>query len=180
VPQLFSTALVYALPFGRGKPWLSSGMASRVFGNWQLNGIVTLRSGQVYTPQMNLDIANIGAVNNQNRARPNLVGDWRVAKPAPEAWFNRAAFAAPPAFTYGTAGRHILRSDSSQNLDISLFREDRLTERVKLQIRAESFNMLNHPTFGVPGSAVPTPLFGQVTSTASTARQVQLGLKMIF
>jgi hypothetical protein len=180
IPQLFSTALVYQLPFGPGKPWLSSGFASRVFGNWQVNGITTLRSGQVYTPQMNLDIANIGAVNNQNRARPNLVGDWRVANPRPEAWFNKAAFAAPPAFTYGTAGRNILRSDALQNFDLSLFREDKITERMKLQFRVESFNLANHPTFGVPGSAVPTPLFGQVTSTASTARQVQLGLKLLF
>lgn len=180
IPHLFSTALVYGLPFGRGKPWLSSGVASRVFGNWQFNGIATIRSGQVYTPQMNLDIANIGAINNPNRVRPNLVGEWRVANPTPAAWFNKAAFAAPPAFTYGTAGRNILRSDSLYNFDVSLFREDQLTERLKLQFRAESFNTFNHPTFGVPGSGVTSPLFGQVTSTASTARQVQLGLKLLF
>lgn len=180
VPQLFSTAMVYGLPFGRGKHWLANGIASRIFGNWQLNGIVTLRSGQVFTPQMNLDIANIGAVNNPNRARPNVVGDWRLSNPRPEAWFNRAAFAAPPAFTYGTAGRNILRSDSLQNFDISLFREDKITERLKMQLRAESFNSFNHPTFGVPGSVVTAPQFGQVTGTASTARQIQLGLKLLF
>lgn len=180
VPQLFSTALVYAFPFGHGKPWLTSGVASRVFGNWQFNGIVILRSGQVYTPQMNLDIANIGAVNNSNRARPDVVGDWHVANPRPEAWFNKSAFAAPRAFTYGTAGRNILRSDSLRNFDISLFREDKLTERFKLQFRAESFNTVNHPTFGQPQALVTSPLFGQVTGTASTARQIQLGLKLLF
>ncbi len=95
IPQLFSTAAIYALPFGHGKPWLNRGVASRMFGNWQLNGIVTLRSGEAFTPQTNLDIANIGAVNNSNRARPDVVGDWHVDHPRPEAWFNKAAFAAP-------------------------------------------------------------------------------------
>ncbi len=180
IPHLFSTAAVYSLPFGHGKPLLNRGFASRIFGNWQLNGIVTLRSGEVFTPQMNLDIANIGAVNNATRARPDLVGNPRLANPRPEAWFNKAAFAQPRQFTFGSAGRHILRSDSLQNLDLSLFREDRIGERFKLQFRAESFNTMNHPAFGIPQSVFTNPQFGQASGTASTARQIQMGLKLIF
>lgn len=180
VPHVFSTAVVYQIPFGRGRPWLSSGVPSRIFGNWQFNGIVTLRSGEVFTPQLNLDIANIGAVANGNRVRPDVVGEWRLDNPRPEAWFNRTAFAAPRQFSFGTAGRNILRSDALQNYDLSFFREDRIRENIKLQFRAEFFNAFNHPTFGLPESVVTNPLFGQVRNTASTARQIQLGLKLLF
>ena len=130
IPHLFSTAAVYALPFGHGKP--------------QLNGIVTLRSGEAFTPQTNSDIANIGAVNNANRARPDMVGDWHVDHPRPETWRNKATFAAPRQFTYGNAG--------------------------------ELFNTFNHPTFAIPQTVTMNLQFGQVGGTASTARQIQLGL----
>jgi len=155
-------------------------MASRIFGNWQLNSIVTLRSGEPFTPQTNSDIANIGAVNSANRARPDVVGDWHVDHPRPEAWFNKTAFAAPRQFTYGTAGRNILRSQSLKNVDLSLFREDRITERIKLQFRGELFNTFNHPTFAIQQTVTTNPQFGQVSGTASTARQIQLGLKALF
>jgi hypothetical protein len=180
IPHLFSTAVVYELPFGPRKPWLSSGLAARIFGNWKINGIVMLRSGEVFTPQMNADIANIGAVNNASRARPDLVGDPRLDDPRPEAWFNTRAFAAPRQYTFGSAGRNILRSQSLQNFDASLFREDRIGERARLQFRAELFNAFNHPTFGIPQTVFTNRLFGQVSNTASTARQIQLGVKLIF
>jgi hypothetical protein len=180
VPHLFSTAVVYNLPFGHGKQWLNHGIPSRIFGNWQLNGILTLRSGEVFTPQMNLDIANTGAVNNATRARPDVVGDWHVSNPKPEAWFNKAAFAAPKQFTFGNAGRNILRSASYEDVDLSLFREDRINERFKLQFRAETFNFFNHPTFAIPQAVVTNPQFGQVSGTSSTARQIQMGLKLLF
>ena len=62
----------------------------------------------------------------------------------------RAPFASPAQFTYGTAGRNILRTDSQQNFDFGVFREDQISERVKTQFRAEFFNVFNHPTFGIP------------------------------
>jgi hypothetical protein len=180
VPHVFSTAVVYELPFGRGRAWLASGPLSRITGNWQFNGIVTLRNGEVFTPQMNADIANIGAVNNASRVRPDLLGNPHLDNPRPEMWFNKDAFAAPRQFTFGSAGRNILRSDAMQNFDLSLFREDNIGERARLQFRAELFNAFNHPTFGVPQSVFTNRLFGQVATTASTARQIQLGLKLLF
>jgi hypothetical protein len=180
VPHMFSIAGVYGMPFGKGKPWLNHGVASSILGNWQWNGGVVLRSGEVYTPQMNLDIANIGAVNNATRARPDVVGEWRVANPKPEAWFNKAAFQAPRQFTFGNAGRNILRSDALADVVLSLVRVDRITERMRLQFRVEAFNVLNHPTFGIPQAVVTNPQFGQISGTSSTARQVQLGLKLLF
>jgi hypothetical protein len=180
VPHMLSVAAVYSLPFGRGKQWLNQGVGSRIFGNWQVNGILVLRSGQPYNPQMNLDIANIGAVNNATRARPDLVGDPKLDNPSPEAWFNKSAFASPRQFNFGSAGRNILRSDALQNVDLSLFRQDRITERFTLQFRVESFNLMNHPTFGIPQTVFTNVQFGRVAGTESTARQIQLGLKLLF
>jgi hypothetical protein len=180
LPHVFSAGVVYALPFGKGKKLATQGLAPRLLGNWQVNALVLLRSGRPYTPITNLDSANIGATTSNTRTRPNLLRDPRLANPAPAAWFDRSAFAAPAPFTFGTAGRNQLRSDAFQNIDLSLFREDRLTERIGAQIRVESFNAFNHPTFGVPQTLFTSPAFGQVSGTVSTARQVQLALKLIF
>ena len=150
ITHVFSIAGIYALPFGRGKAWLNHGIGSHVFGNWQLNGIVQARSGQPFTPVTNLDIANVGALDAASRDRPDLVGDPHLSNPTPALWFNKAAFRSPAQYTFGNAGRNILRSGALKQLDLSLFREDRITERVKLQFRAESFNLLNHPAFDVP------------------------------
>lgn len=180
LPQVFSAGAVYALPFGKGKKFATQGFAARILGNWQVNALVLLRSGRPFTPITNLDSANIGATTSNTRTRPNLLRDPRLSTPTPGAWFDRSAFAAPAAFTFGTAGRNQLRSDAFQNVDLSLFREDHWTERIGTQIRVESFNAVNHPTFGAPQTLFTSPAFGQVSSTVSTARQVQLALKVIF
>jgi outer membrane receptor protein involved in Fe transport len=176
IPHNFSTALIYQLPFGKGQRWLDSGPLSRVLGNWQINAIVQLRSGQPFTPTMNADVANIGATTT----RPDLIGDPHLDNPTPEAWFDKGAYAAPRQYTYGSSGRNQLRTDSLQNVDLSLFREDRFTERIRMQLRAEAFNLLNHATFGIPQLNFTNARFGQVTSTVSTARQIQLGLRFLF
>lgn len=176
IPHNFSGAIVYDLPFGKGRRWVTSGRAATVLGAWQLNAIVLLRSGQTYTPAMGLDVANIGT----NSTRPDLTGDPAVAHPSPEAWFNKLAYASPAVYTFGTAGRNQLRSDAYRNVDLSIFREDRITERVHTQFRVELFNAFNHPTLGLPQTTFTNSRFGQVSSTVSTARQIQLGLKILF
>jgi hypothetical protein len=168
------------VPFGPGRSFAQTGVASRILGTWQVNVIANLRSGQPFTPVTNQDIANIGALTAANRARPDLVGDMKLDHPTPAMWFNKAAFAAPAQYTYGTAGRNIGRSDSQQNFDISLFREDRIGERMKLQFRAEAFNAFNHPTFGTPQTTFTNRNFGVVSDTVGSARQIQLGLKLVF
>ncbi len=180
ITHYLSSAVVYELPFGRGKRWIQSGLASAILGNWQLNTIIQLRSGQPYTPMMGVDIANVGAQVAEERARPDLLRSPHLKSPSIDRWFDTTAFATPPQFTYGTAGRNIMRSDALQNVDFSLFREDQINERLRLQLRAEAFNLFNHPTFGEPQSIFTNRLFGQVSGTVSTARQVQLGIKLLF
>jgi hypothetical protein len=180
IPQLFTAATLYHLPVGPGKRWLQQGIASRILGNWQINAIVTLRSGQVFTPTTGVDIANIGAVTSSSYDRPNLLFNPVLSNPTPYEWFNTKAFAAPAQYTYGSAGRDIIRDDNVRSFDLSLFRQQRVTERVRMEFRAESFNVLNHPSFGAPGLTFGSKTFGQVTSTSSTARQNQLSLRLVF
>jgi hypothetical protein len=96
-------------------------------------------------------------------------------------YFNTAAYAAPPQYTFGTSGRHSLRTAGYWDLDTSLFRLFPFGERYKLELRGEGFNILNHPVLGYPKADLSNAQnFGTVTSTASTQRQLQLAAKFIF
>jgi outer membrane receptor protein involved in Fe transport len=180
IPHYFSAAVVYRLPLGPGGRVLREGIASRVVGSWQINAITQLRSGQPYTFSTNLDIANIGARSNRTRVRPDLIGNPHLDNPTPAAWFNTMAYAVPRQYTFGSSGRNQLRSDGYQVVDLSLYREDSLTERLRMQFRAECFNIFNHPAFGLPQTLITDPNFGKVSDTTSKARQIQLALKFIF
>lgn len=168
------------MPFGPGKHYLHDGIAARIVGSWRINSIVQVRSGQPFTIFTNVDVANTGAIQGGSQDRADLIGDAHLSNPTPSLWFNKSAYAVPKSFTFGSSGRNQLRSDGYQNLDFSLFREDALTEKVRMQFRVEAFNILNHPSFGIPQSLITSPSFGQVSSTVSTARQIQLGLKINF
>ncbi len=170
----------YQLPIGPGKRFATGQkVVDYVIGNWQLNGIVTVRSGTPYSLTVPGDTANTG---NTNYMRPNLVGDPSVSspQPSPGLWFNPAAFAAPAPFTFGNFGRNRLRSDYTRNFDLSVFRQFRLREAARVEFRAEAFNAFNTPVFGSPTGAINSPNFGRVTSMANTPRQLQLALKVIF
>jgi hypothetical protein len=170
---------VYELPVGKGRRFQTSNhVADYVLGNWQLNGITTVRSGPPYTVTVAGDIANIGAASGY--MRPNLVGDANLASPTPSQWFNTAAFASPALYTFGNLGRDTFRSDWVRNFDLSVFRQFRLMESKLLEFRTESFNIFNTPTFAAPTNSLSSPTFGRVLSTANHARQLQFSLKLIF
>jgi len=94
-------------------------------------------------------------------------------------WFDTSAFELPAPFTFGTAGRGILRADGRINFDFSLNKDFRWRERLTTQLRLETFNAFNHADFGLPGTALAGSGFG-VINAASDARVVQLGLRMAF
>ena len=170
---------LYELPVGGKRQFrLHNRAANYVVGDWQLNGIAVLRSGAPYTIAVAGDIANIGAASGY--MRPNLVGDPTLPDPTPTKWFNQSAFSSPLIYTFGNVGRNTLRSDSTRNFDLSVFREFRFKESKRLEFRTESFNTFNTPTFAAPTSSLSSPTFGQVLSTANHARQLQFSLKMIF
>ena len=104
---------------------------------------------------------------------------------SPNEWFNPSAFVLPTAGTYGNLGRGVYRGPGLADLDVSLFKTTKITERTNLQFRAEFFNALNHANFGTPNATVFAgtafnPSAGLVTATTTTSRQIQFGLKLVF
>jgi hypothetical protein len=173
----FVSSVVYELPIGIGKPLQTGRRAlDYVIGNWQVNGIVTLRSGQPFTPVVSGDVANTG---NSSYMRPNVVGDWRLDNPTPQKWFNTAAFAAPSLYSFGNSGRNILRSDGRQTADASVFRIFPLREGMRLRLEVMAFNIFNSAIFSTPGATLGSGGFGVVSSTFP-ARQLQFALKLQF
>jgi len=111
-----------------------------------------------------------------------VVGNWQLANPSVAEWFNTAAFVANAPYTYGDAGRNIIRGPGLVDLDLALHKSFRITEKVSAQLRVESFNATNTPALGAPNTVLGNPLFGQITATATgtTSRDNQLGLKVVF
>jgi hypothetical protein len=176
LPDIFTANLTYQLPFGRGER-LQTGnrVADAVIGGWSVNGIVSLTSGAPYTISYSGDVANTG----NDFQGVTTVGNPHIANPTKLKWFNTAAFQAPAAYTFGNTGRNTLRSESYKDADLSVLRTFRF-ERVNLELRAESFNAFNNPVYAAPGATLNSTTFGQVTSTVSTARQMQLAGKISF
>ena len=147
-----------------------------VLGGWSTNGIVTLASGLPFTLAALGDPANTGSSQRADR-----LADGRLAasQQVPARWFDISAFANPKQYTYGNAGRFILRSAGTKTLDFALFKRFRLAEHHALQFRAEFFSIFNTPQFGFPGATVNTPTFGSVTSAGGN-RIIQFGLKYAF
>jgi hypothetical protein len=177
----------YELPFGRGKQWLGSitGVEDKIIGGWQLNGIVTLLSGFPFTPQVGSNRSGDGDTRNPDRPSLNPAFTGPVVEGNPNRWFNPNAFVLPPPGTYGNLGRGVFSGPGLAELDLSLFKNVSITERVKLQVRAEFFNALNHTNFGTPNAIVfsgtrISSTAGLITSTATTSRQIQFGMKLTF
>jgi hypothetical protein len=181
IPHVLTMSGMYELPFGRGKKYFNQhGAASWLLGNWQVNSVVQMRSGQPFTVYVNGDVANIGnTVSWWSYARPNLVGNPHVSKPTTEAWFNSSAFAVP-SFSYGNLGRNTLRSASVYDVDFSLFKNFRVRESLNFQFRGEFFNIFNIQNYGVPDSGVGDPAEGRISNNVTNPRQIQLALKLIF
>lgn len=176
IPQNFVASVVYAVP-GKTK---NRALDALVAG-WNVSGIVTHYSGLPFMTFLSSDIANIGTVSGRSTEYPNIVGDPNaVGQRSPQQWFNTAAFAQPAQYTFGNAGRNILRTDSLSNLDFSVYKRWPFLESRHLELRAEFFNLMNHPSFGYPGVTLGTAQFGKISNTRNSGRQIQLAFKVHF
>ena len=192
----FVQSYLYELPFGKGKPWLQSGVGRWVLGDWQLSGILNLMTGRPMTFG-----TNVSANTPGSSLTPDQVGEinilHNIAGPGGSVlWFDTAPFKPPldadgktPHF--GNMGRNNISGPGLGDLDVSLFRKFQLTERVKGEFRFESLNFTNTPAFGNPNTTVGSVDFGKVTGTlaglianqgvgGTGSRSVQLGLKINF
>ncbi len=159
--------------------------ANRLVSGWQVNGIATLLSGFPFTPQIGANRSGDGDTRNPDRPSLNPAFSGPVVLGSPNQWFNPNAFVLPTPGTYGNLGRGVYRGPGLANLDLSLFKTTKITERTNLQFRAEFFNALNHANFGTPNAIVYSgaafnPSAGLITATTTTSRQIQFGLKLVF
>ncbi|MFN7994535.1 MAG: carboxypeptidase regulatory-like domain-containing protein [Bryobacteraceae bacterium] len=183
VSQSFTWAMFYDLPIGKGRA-INTGnrWTDLAFGGWTLNTVVSLSTG---TPMV-----IYGSFPNQSpyfSQRPDLVCNPAAgAQHTVQQWFTPNCFAAPASpYVAGNAPRTLdsVRADGIHNLDLSLFKNFRITERMKAQFRGEFFNFTNSVQLGKPNATWnPNNLatFGQVTYAASTPRQVQFGVRFEF
>ena len=174
----------YDLPFGHNADslWQKAFVA-----NWQVSGIVTLQSGLPFTPQLSYNPSNDGDTRNPVRPSWNPRFTGNIINGGPDQYFNPLAFAQPLNGTYGTVGRNILPGPSLTQFDLALAKRWTLSERASIQFRSEFFNLFNHTNLNAPNPVVyaaatgdPSPTAGVITSTATTSRQVQLGLKLLW
>lgn len=181
--------LVYALPFGRGKQFFSheSGLERALVSGWTVNSIVTMQSGLPFTPQLSYNPSNNGDTRNPVRPFVNPSFSGPVIVGNVHRWFNSAAFLQPPNNSgfYGNLGRDTLIGPGLGTWDFSLTRNTPIHERANLQFRAELFNLLNRANFNTPNAVVFTPsgvspTAGVITSTSTTSRQIQFGLKLLW
>jgi hypothetical protein len=180
IPHFLSMSGIWDIPVGRGKPYLNHGVASEILGNWQLNSVVQLRSGQPYNLEVSGDVANIGNDNSfWNYARPNIIGNPSPAHQTTNEWFNPAAFAVP-SFSYGNFGRNVLRTASVYDADLSLFKNFPIGEKFLISLRFEFFNVFNIQNYGAPDTLIGDPAAGRITSNVLPPRQIQFGLHLSF
>jgi hypothetical protein len=177
----FTASFNYSLPFGRGKAFFKDarGLKQVLLGDYQINGIVSLLSGRPFTPQYNAP--DVG------QQRPDVIGDPYQNIPA-GLLFNPAAFRDPsdvidpndPLNLFGNAGRNILIGPDFKSFNLSLLKNVSLKEGVRLQFRAEAFNVLNHPNFQVPVYFLDRADVGRVTATSNEGRELQFAIKLLF
>jgi hypothetical protein len=179
----------YELPFGRGKAFLNGfeGGRNALVGGWTLNSIVTLQDGFPFTPQLSFNPSNNGDTRNPVRPSLNPAFSGPVILGSPNRYFNPDAFLVPPNGTYGNLARDSFTGPDVATLDLSLLKDTRITEKLSLQFRAELFNILNHANFNTPNliaftsaTGTSSPTAGVITSTSTTSRQIQFGLKLLW
>jgi hypothetical protein len=191
----------YELPFGQGRRFLGgeSGVLGQVVSGWSVNSIVTAQSGFPFTPQLSYNPSNDGDTRNPVRAflKPGFTGP--VVLGTPKQWFDPNAFIAQPNNSgfFGNVGRDAYIGPGLATWDFSVLKETRIFESLNLQFRAEIFNLLDRANFNTPnlithvllpgstpGSTSTTPVqspsAGAITSTSTTSRQVQFGLKLLW
>jgi hypothetical protein len=187
IPNSASISATYELPFGKGKPWAANlgSFGNRLVSGWQFNTIVTLESGFPFTPVIGSNQSGDGDTRNPDRPSLNPAFTGPVVLGNPNEWYNPAAFILPTAGTFGNLGRGVYAGPGLTNVDASLFKDTAISERAKLQFRAEVFNVLNTANFGTPNATVfsngaISSSAGLITATNTTSRQIQFGLKLIF
>ena len=181
---------VYELPFGKGRPWVSSGVGAAILGGWEVSSLIQWQTGQSLTPTLAGNFSNSGGTTD----RPNVICNPNSNAPhTPAQWFNTSCFSFGPAsgqpgasYSFGNAGVGIIQGPGFFNVDATLVRTFSVKERVKIQFRLEIYDLFNHPNFSGTGTGsttldtiVTNATFGRILGAADP-RESQLALKIVF
>ncbi|HZQ54252.1 MAG TPA: TonB-dependent receptor [Bryobacteraceae bacterium] len=151
--HMFAMSSVYQLPFGPGKTWLTHGFAGTIARGWQIQGILTMYSGQPFS--VSADGTSLSAPGNTQRANQVKQKVAILGGTGPgQSWFDPLAFAPVTTPTFGTAGFNSLIGPGAVNLDAGLVREFAVAERWRIQLRADALNATNTPHFSNPSGNV--------------------------
>ena len=165
--HIFTSGYIYDLPFFRGQ----KGVAGSVLGGWTFSGLTVIESGFASSPGMSTS-------TNGLAQRPNVVGKLSYPHKLNQ-WFDTSAFAAPAFGFFGNAGVGTIRGPRENVWNWSLYKTFRVTERAKLQFRAEFFNIFNHASFNNVDTGVGSGTYGQITS-ALDPRIMEFALRLAF
>jgi hypothetical protein len=184
------------MPFGSTTGKLHDQRLNYLIQGWEVGSVLTVESGPPFTPVVSGNVSGADEINNAtvqaDTDRPNIVSSpFYPAKQTPQQWVLPSAFSTPSEFTFGNAGRNILRGPGLGSCDFSLLRNFRLGETSKVQFRGEIFNIFNRANFDIPQNIVNTSSFGQIFNTVQPVaglasggpgepRELQLGLWLIW
>jgi hypothetical protein len=204
-PQVLTVNYSYVLPFGKGQAFLggAGNLVDKLVGGWQISGISTFQNGQPFSVTFTGASNVTGTVSGRADRVPGV--PLYPAKKTKSQWFNTAAFQAPLCYNatstftcstfvpgvsptsyalYGNSGYDLLRGPRFQDWDMSLQKNIAFADKYKVQLRADSFNVFNHPSLGLPVSNISASNKGQITSTSGTPqyeqRTVEFAAKFIF
>ena len=164
----------------------SSGAAQFLFSGWQMNAIASASSGTPFTIFDSMNVAGQASnppISGFVGSRPDVVADPNAGPHTVEQWLSRSAFRrlnpVSEAGNFGNAGRNIARGDGIFGLDLSLLKNFAISDTLRVQFRAECFNLPNHANFGLPVTDLASPSFGRILE-AAPPRLMELGLKFVF
>jgi hypothetical protein len=145
-----------------------------LFGDWQINGVFSAVQGRPF--MVTAAGASLNAPGNSQTADQVKTEVTRVGSVGE--FYDRAAFAPVNGLRFGTSGRNLLRGPGAVNLDFGVFRDFPIKEQLKLQFRAEAFNLSNTPHFNNPNSDATSSDFMRITSAVQDQRQFRFALRM--
>jgi hypothetical protein len=182
-PQVLVISYVWELPFGPGKRYLNhSGLAGKIIGGWQINGMTTFSSGDALQITGGNSSGSLEGTQRPNWSGKNGTISGGSVKDRLGRYFDTSVFSFNDPFTFGNAPRIMpnLYGPGTNNFDISLFKNTQLTERLKLQFRVEAFNAFNRIQFGNPATSINANNFGRINTQVNFPRDYQFALKLLF
>jgi hypothetical protein len=183
----YTQSFVYQLPWGKGQKWLTHGPATYALGGWQLSGVLSLLTGTpFYFGASGSSLNTPGETQTADQVAPiQILHGINTGNQ----WFSTSSLAQPTGVRFGTTGRNILSGPGTFGLNLSMSKTFAFTERIKMEMRAETFNFTNTPQFSNPQGSLTNSSFGYVTGTLGSGtgvngtgggRALQLGVKLSF